>query len=59
MDPTPEIEPPTVVASGLSGLGRVFPPAKALLARRLVATGRAPVAAEFDRQGLRLSPREQ
>lgn len=49
---------PNVTHSGLSGLAAVLPPPKALLARRLVASGRAPTEAEFDRQGLRLSPGE-
>lgn len=48
-----------LVGSGLSGLGTVFSPEKTLLARRLLATGRAVEPAEFDRRGLRLSEREQ
>jgi 23S rRNA (adenine2503-C2)-methyltransferase len=50
---------PEVVASGLSGLQHALPPAKALLARRLVAAGRAVTPFEFDRQGLRLTAGEQ
>ncbi len=48
-----------VVGSGLSGLHGALPPAKALLARRLVAAGRTPNAYEFDRHGLRLAAGEQ
>ncbi|HEX5050965.1 MAG TPA: radical SAM protein [Planctomycetota bacterium] len=44
--------------SGLSGLAQALPPAKALVARRLVASGRQPTMFEFDKQGLRLSPAE-
>ena len=52
-------ESPTQVAcSGLSGLARVLPYHKALLARRIVASGRQPTEFEFDKQGLRLSPSE-
>ena len=53
------LDPATVVGAGLSGLERVFSSRKALLARRLLATGREVVPAEFDRQGLRLSADEQ
>ncbi len=49
---------PIVVHSGLSGLAHVLPSAKALLARRLVASGRQPTEFEFDKQGLRLAPAE-
>jgi 23S rRNA (adenine2503-C2)-methyltransferase len=48
-----------VVGSGLSGLDGALPAAKALLARRLVASGRAPSEFEFDRHGLRLAAGEQ
>jgi 23S rRNA (adenine2503-C2)-methyltransferase len=48
-----------VVGSGLSGLHAALPPAKALLARRLVAAGRTPSAFEFDKQGLRLTADER
>ncbi|HEX6813437.1 MAG TPA: radical SAM protein [Planctomycetota bacterium] len=51
--------PATVVHSGLSGLAGLLPPGKALLARRVVASGRKPTEAEFDKQGLRLSPSER
>lgn len=49
---------PDVVHSGLSGLARALPLEKALLARRIVAAGRTPDAAEFDLKGLRLSAPE-
>lgn len=45
--------------SGLSGLAAVLPRAKAILARRLVASGRDPAPVEFHRQGLTLSPVEE
>ncbi len=45
--------------SGLSGLDRVLPPAKSLVARRFVAAGRVPEEHEFRRRGLMLSPRER
>jgi 23S rRNA (adenine2503-C2)-methyltransferase len=54
-----EPAPTTVLQSGLSGLAGVLPPEKALLARRLVASGRQPTEAEFDKQGLRLSSGER
>lgn len=61
-DPAGDVAPlasdPAVVGSGLSGLHGALPPAKALLARRVVASGRTPTAAEFDRHGLRLGPHE-
>jgi 23S rRNA (adenine2503-C2)-methyltransferase len=44
--------------SGLSGLATALPPAKALLARRIVATGRMPAESDFGRKGLRLSAAE-
>lgn len=44
--------------SGLSGLAQLLPPAKALLARRIVAAGGTPDAAQFDKQGLRLTAGE-
>jgi 23S rRNA (adenine2503-C2)-methyltransferase len=50
--------PASVVHSGLSGLTTVLPPKKALLARRIVASGRLPTEAVFDQQGLRLSQPE-
>ncbi|MEZ6037253.1 MAG: radical SAM protein [Planctomycetota bacterium] len=59
MTSTEPIDPQAVVASGLSGLGRVFPPPKALLARRLLATGRPVTSQEFARQGLQLSAEER
>ena len=45
---------PDVAHTGLSGLAMLLSPPKALLARRIVASGRTPDAAEFDKQGLRL-----
>ena len=47
-----------VPRTGLAGIMAVLPRPKALLARRLVGEGRVPVAAEFDRMGLTLSPPE-
>jgi 23S rRNA (adenine2503-C2)-methyltransferase len=44
--------------TGLPALDLVLPGGKGALARRLVAAGRTPVAADFDRQGLTLSPGE-
>ncbi|MBX3464508.1 MAG: radical SAM protein [Planctomycetes bacterium] len=44
--------------SGLSGLRQVLLPAKALLARRLVAAGRTPTEAQFEKQGLKLTAEE-
>jgi len=52
--PSPEL----VAHSGLSGLATLLPPPKALLARRIVASGRVPDERQFDKQGLRLSPSE-
>lgn len=49
---------PPLSHSGLSGLATVLPAQKALLARRIVASGRTPNESEFDKQGLRLSPSE-
>lgn len=49
----------TVARSGLSGLGALMHPKKALVARRLVASGRPLSDAEFDRQGLRLTAEER
>lgn len=49
---------PSVARSGLSGLLQVLPPNKALLARRIVASGRVPTEAEFGKQGLRLTAAE-
>lgn len=49
---------PSVVCSGLSGLQRMLPAGKALLARRIVAAGGIPDEAQFDRQGLRLTAGE-
>ena len=43
---------------GLSGLADVLPPQKALLARRLVASGREPDRAAFDKAGLTLADDE-
>ncbi|MEO6594830.1 MAG: radical SAM protein [Planctomycetota bacterium] len=51
--------PANVVRSGLSGLAHALPAAKALVARRLIASGRQPTVFEFDKQGLRLSRSEQ
>lgn len=48
-----------LVGSGLAGLDRVLPGPKALLARRLRATGEPVQAATFERRGLRLSRREE
>ncbi len=53
-----EPTPAAVANTGLSGLAAVLPAPKALLARRIVASGRTPNEFEFDRQGLRLSPGE-
>ncbi len=47
-----------IARSGLSGLRTVLPSNKALLARRIVASGRVPTETEFDRQGLRLAAGE-
>jgi len=44
--------------SGLSGLADLLPPPKALLARRLVAAGREPTRAQFDKAGLTLAEDE-
>jgi 23S rRNA (adenine2503-C2)-methyltransferase len=61
MDPSlpeqPEVTP-FPLRSGLSGLAHVLPPAKALLARRLIAAGNLPTEAVFDKQGLRLTTGE-
>ncbi|HEX5097012.1 MAG TPA: radical SAM protein, partial [Acidimicrobiia bacterium] len=46
------------IASGLSGLRALQHPAKVLLARRLVAAGKVPQVADFDKQGLRLTDDE-
>jgi 23S rRNA (adenine2503-C2)-methyltransferase len=43
---------------GLSGIAAVLPADKALVARRLVAAGRTPDAAAFDKAGLTLAPQE-
>lgn len=55
----PAVAPVELIASGLSGLHQSLPPAKGLLARRLVAAGRDPTPYEFDKQGLRLAPAER
>jgi 23S rRNA (adenine2503-C2)-methyltransferase len=47
-----------LVRSGLAGLRQVLLPAKALLARRLVAAGRTPTEAQFEKQGLKLTADE-
>jgi 23S rRNA (adenine2503-C2)-methyltransferase len=51
-------EPSVVARSGLSGLLHVLPPNKALLARRIVASGRVPTEETFGKQGLRLTAAE-
>ncbi|MCA8973724.1 MAG: radical SAM protein [Planctomycetes bacterium] len=43
---------------GLSGLAAALPPGKALVARRLVAAGREPTVADFDKAGLTLTAGE-
>lgn len=54
------VSPPSfLTASGLSGLANSLPSAKGLLARRLVARGRTPTPADFDKQGLRLAADER
>lgn len=58
-DPDEPLVGAPVLGSGLSGLGQALSPAKAVLARRLVAAGRTPTAYDFDKQGLRLAPAEQ
>lgn len=57
-DPVPAAAA-NLIASGLSGLRGALPDAKALLARRLVASGRQPTPYDFDKQGLRLALEEQ
>lgn len=54
---TPDFAP-QLCGSGLSGLGKVLSREKALVARRLVASGRAVTREEFDRRGWRLSEAE-
>ncbi len=54
-----EVPNPPVAHSGLSGLERMLPPKKAVLARRIVAAGRTPLPPEFDRRGMRLSAPEE
>ena len=49
---------PDLVGSGLSGLGQVLSREKALLARRLVATGQQVTPEVFDRRGWRLADEE-
>ena len=44
--------------TGLEALAALLPDTKALLARRLLAAGRKPVAADFDEKGLTLAPDE-
>lgn len=63
-EPTPTGQEPAAAAGsaaavGLGGIAGLLPPAKALLARRLVAAGRTPTALDFDQQGLRLAADEQ
>jgi adenine C2-methylase RlmN of 23S rRNA A2503 and tRNA A37 len=48
-----------LIGSGLSGLQKALPEAKALLARRLVAAGRTPTLVDFDKHGMRLAPDEK
>ncbi|MGE3171712.1 MAG: 23S rRNA (adenine(2503)-C(2))-methyltransferase RlmN [Planctomycetota bacterium] len=47
------------MGGGFAALDRLLAHDKAALVRRLVGAGRTPVAADFDRQGLTLSPAEQ
>jgi 23S rRNA (adenine2503-C2)-methyltransferase len=51
--------PPRAAGTGLDGIRHLLPAEKALVARRLVATGRTPTPFEFGKQGLTLSTAEQ